>query len=620
ATLSNIEIVNSHVDLQLSRYISIPKQQYKYIAKSSNEEIRSLHSQVPNLWSNSYPPNFIPKYSLQLKKSMRIKLAFEESLGRTRCWYPISEYQKRNSIRDLIKTISKEFKLSYKDGIELELDGFTLLPRADVELTIRDGDMISLSEDDSSSESNDSSSEKITKKSKTYHENGLVDAVEPKKQKIRNRIDSSPDEEEDSSSSSSESSNEESEKDYLVVDDSDSSKSSAAPDENAKEDGLNNNNDRNEDPDAGKKLPKQTSSQNANDQLEKETTPMSPLNHNNEQQRNELNKKVNKRTKARNRRKRALKNRYKKFSKVAFSYRENNKHSNIDEFLISSINKNQDNVPSESQPKSKATDETEAEAAQNIITPTISSDSVSHATRKTPEPIKMKPPMSLSSTSNKRKGYYQGMRNIKPTHVRFEDDDKGVDALKECSNSNVYPQVVVNNLTVETAEQAHDAEVSITNVGDTNEPMLEDQLPSPRAIITRDGEPMQIDVNSSTTSDKKVITNDINCGPNYDQMEDYKGRPNVNDVIAYRVVELSSTTWTPGFSEFREAKIIDFDPISHQVILKHQNLNQHRKEETSSDQTNSSRNKFQIIDVDGEFTFEGHESIPEILNINWNDL
>ncbi|RIB12945.1 hypothetical protein C2G38_1774116 [Gigaspora rosea] len=73
---------------------------------------------------------------------MRIKLAFEESLGRTRCWYPINEYQKRSSIKDLIKTISKEFKLPYKDRIELELDGFTLLPRADVELTIRDGDMI----------------------------------------------------------------------------------------------------------------------------------------------------------------------------------------------------------------------------------------------------------------------------------------------------------------------------------------------------------------------------------------------------------------------------------------------------------------------------------------------
>ncbi|CAG8738400.1 19631_t:CDS:2, partial [Racocetra fulgida] len=122
-------------------------------------------------------------------------------------------------------------------------------------------------------------------------------------------------------------------------------------------------------------------------------------------------------------------------------------------------------------------------------------------------------------------------------------------------------------------------------------------------INDQDGEPMQTDVNSSTISDKKVVTNDINCGPNYDQMEDYKGRPNVNDVIAYK-----------------EAKIIDFDPISHQVILKHQNLNRHRKEETSSDQANSSRNRFQIIDVDGEFAFEGHESIPEILNINWNDL
>ncbi|CAG8623638.1 1826_t:CDS:2 [Cetraspora pellucida] len=598
---------------------------------------------------------------------MRIKLAFEESLGRTRCWYPISEYQKKNSIKDLIKTISKEFKLSYKDGIELELDGFTLLPRADVELTIRDGDMIRVKpyipvvskgskkrpfkldsssrkassnkhvtrsvtrdnvnspSDGSSSESDDSPSEKITKKSKKYHENGFVDAVE---QKNRNRVDSSPGEEGDSDSSSSESSNEESQKDSSVADDSDSSKSSTAPDEKVK-DGLNSNNDRNEDSDAEKNLPKQTSNltfrylssvnnssvSQKKTQLEKETAPMSPLNISNEQRRND---KVNKRTKARNRRKRALKNRYKKFSEVAFSYRENNKHSNIDESLISSlINKNQDSVPSESQLKSKATDETEAEAAQTIITPTKSSDNFSHAIRKTPEPLKLKPPMSLSSTSNKRKGYYQGMRNIKPTHFRFEDGD---DALKECSNSNVYPQVVINNLTVETAEQVHDVDVSKTNVDDTDESMLEDQLPSPRAIITRDGEPMQIDVNSSTTSDKKVVTNNINCGPNYDQMEDYKGRPNVNDVIAYKVIELSSTTWTPGFSEFREAKILDYDPISHQVTLKHQNLSQCRKEETSSDQMNSSQNKFQIIDVDNEFTFEGHESPPEILNVNWNDL
>ncbi|KAF0419861.1 coilin isoform X1 [Gigaspora margarita] len=606
---------------------------------------------------------------------MRIKLAFEESLGRTRCWYPISEYQKRSSIKDLIKTISKEFKLPHKDRIELELDGFTLLPRADVELMIRDGDMIRVkpyisvgskgskkrpfksdsnskksssnkrisrsitrnnvdrqSEDgsSSSSESDDSTSEKITKKSKTSHENGLVETVERKEQKIRNRIDSSPDEDEDSDSSSSESSNnEDSEKDSFIVDDSDSSKSPVIPDEKV-EDDLNDIDDRSDDSDAEKKLPnsvdnssispKKTLDQNTNDQSEK----MSTLNNNNEQRRNELNGKVNKRTKD-------------NVPRV----------QELDEPI---------NTPSELSLKSNATIDMEVETAQSIVIPTKPKDSVSHATRKTLEPMKLKPPMSLSSTSNKRKGYHQGIRNIKPTHVRFEDNDEGIDALKETSNSNMSPQVLVNN----------DTEVSKTNIDDTNEPMPEDQLPSPRAIITRvdiirsqngfnndqrysnnlrkksrkagknkqknnvyylddthihdqGDESMQIDVNSSTTSKQKVVTNNVNCGLDYDRMEDYKWRPIVNDIIAYKVIELSSTTWTPGLSEFREAKIIDYDPISQRIVLKHQNLNQHGKEEANLDQMNS-HNKFQITDEDDEFMIEGQGPTPEILNINWNDL
>ncbi|RIB12944.1 hypothetical protein C2G38_1774153 [Gigaspora rosea] len=364
---------------------------------------------------------------------------------------------------------------------------------------------------------------------------------------------------------------------------------------------------------------------------------MSTLNNNNEQRRNELNKKVNKRTKARNRRKKALKNQYKdNVPRV----------QELDEPI---------NTLSELPLKSKAEIDMEVKTTQSIVTPTRPKDSVSHATRKTLEPMKLKPPMSLSSTSNKRKGYYQGIRNIKPTHVRFEDNDEGDDALKETSNSNMSPQALVN-----------DAEVSKTNIDDTNEPMPEDQLPSPRAIITRvdiirpqnglnnnqrysnnlrkksgkagknqqknndyylddthindqGDESMRIDVNSSTISKQKVVTNNINCGPDYDRMEDYKWRPIVNDIIAYKVIELSSTTWTPGLSEFREAKIIDYDPISQRIILKHQNLNQHGKEEANLDQMNF-HNKFQITDADDEFMIEGQGPIPEILNINWNDL
>lgn len=75
-----------------------------------------------------------------------------------------------------------------------------------------------------------------------------------------------------------------SEKGSSVVDDSDRSKSSTAPDEKAEKvkDDLNNIGDRNDDSDAEKKLPNsvnnssvsqtKTSSQNTNNQLEKETT------------------------------------------------------------------------------------------------------------------------------------------------------------------------------------------------------------------------------------------------------------------------------------------------------------------------------------------------------------
>ncbi|CAG8472693.1 9920_t:CDS:2 [Diversispora eburnea] len=244
--------------------------------------------------------------------------------------------------------------------------------------------------------------------------------------------------------------------------------------------------------------------------------------------------------------------------------------------------------------------------------------------------IKLKPPMSLSTTSNKKKGYFQDMKNRTPIHYRFT----GAEEIQEGKeNSGTSQNIVVDSEetpSIKSTNNKNDDEYDDTNLGiiDGHETQ---QLPLPRAIITR------VDI-SSQKQNSQLQNNGNNVQPNlgennvnnrntknnnivqttqeqdikkveFEKMELYQGRPNINDVIAYKVLEFSQLTCTPELSSY---EIVGYDPIANKVTLV--------RCKKLDKQTVTSRNKFQLEGLDDEFILDDQESRIGVFTIGWDEL
>ncbi|CAG8455435.1 15227_t:CDS:2 [Acaulospora colombiana] len=462
---------------------------------------------------------------------MRIKLEFEESLDSQRVWYPVTEGQKSKTVKDLENSIIRDFGLEEKcpNGIALNIEEFELLQTFNVDDLIRDNDLVRIKRRYAVV------SERSKKRQRIRYPSESEYAVDTTRNSDNDDDDSSDDDYsrmvEEYNASSSESSEEETKK---RKDSSSSSPSTSSEGEESESESCAS------DLDGGDELDEQLSSisiriskaKEMADRLIPKIAEVKCINDNNDlnQPSMEDQQQQDSKSKATNQRKKVLQKNKLTSDNVATLNNGENEFNNNQKSVIAGNSQ---------------------------------------------QGIRLNPPMSLSSTSNKRKGYFQGMKNKTPTHVRFTNDETK-EAGGENSNANISSQEHGGEMTSEKVNEDEDS-----------------RLPSPRVIITRvdimnpqqDGNRQQKrstnswnnqlaknrDNNTNFNFNQKEgqsLLNNVNedkaaVGPvstqgrevtddsgSYESMELYRGQPRTNDIIVYKVLEFSRSSFTPELSAY----------------------------------------------------------------------
>ncbi|CAG8621642.1 13431_t:CDS:10 [Ambispora leptoticha] len=159
--------------------------------------------------------------------------------------------------------------------------------------------------------------------------------------------------------------------------------------------------------------------------------------------------------------------------------------------------------------------------------------------------LSYRPPLSLSSTSNKKKGYLQEMLSMSPKHLRFTDDS----------------DEVINHIeNINTTENQINEIVATTSA-----------------------------TNAMNIRDEKQLN--LTC-------------QNIDDLPSKRVLELSSS-FTPEWSIYKEATIVDYDRVNNIVTLKHH----HQQKDALMKEPVIRPGKFDLQNLDDEFIIEGQQSL-----------
>ncbi|XP_038892498.1 coilin isoform X2 [Benincasa hispida] len=167
---------------------------------------------------------------------------------------------------------------------------------------------------------------------------------------------------------------------------------------------------------------------------------------------------------------------------------------------------------------------------------------------------------------------------VKPGHIRFEPVGKVITDQARQQKQNHFPKETLhwNGITNKKKGQKWGKEKTPSwkrnnSNNCTGEPL---QLPSSETEqpktpvpvagpINFDGEPLQLP-SSETEQPKTPVPV---AGPiNFDELQPCTGLPQEGDLIAYRLIELSST-WTPEISSFRAGKVSWYEADSNRIML-----------------------------------------------------
>ncbi|CAG8461385.1 8094_t:CDS:2 [Acaulospora morrowiae] len=553
---------------------------------------------------------------------MRVRLEFEEALSSQRIWYPVTKRQRSSSIKDFANNIIRDFELEEKcpNGIILEIEDFGLLHTFNVGDLIRDNDLIRHVVNKTT---------RIEKKTayflpfcirrqKCSEDSDASSGKNDNLRMIQNHIPSS-----------NESDREETEKKVS------SSSSSSTSDENEdieKENGIGEKSDGS---DSSDEFDKKCSRENleaegaADELICKTTDGKNEATSEQESMKEQQQKKVTvSKSKARNQRRRAARKRINLLiSNNVGTLNDENGLNNNDKQSVIDISQQQN-------------EESNIIRSQSLLELGVS----------------LKPPMSLFSTSNKRKGYFQEMKNKTPIHLRFTYDEEKKEVEGQDSNENTSSQHRVNA----TSNAKVIGEKQVDKNGNINLELVSEeiypQLPSPRAIITRvditrtqqNGDrqqkrSMKLPINKYAKKQDESFNGDdrndsfyfdqveghvtdedsnvqgrevLSDSKSYESMELYRGQPRIDDVIVYRVLEFSRSSFTPEFSAYEKAKIIGYNPLTNDVTLE-------RCDVKSGDQPIYSvmNDKFYIEGLEDEYIIDnGQEPRIGVFTIKWDRL
>ncbi|XP_022966834.1 coilin-like [Cucurbita maxima] len=138
---------------------------------------------------------------------------------------------------------------------------------------------------------------------------------------------------------------------------------------------------------------------------------------------------------------------------------------------------------------------------------------------------------------------------VKPGHIRFEPFGK-VAADQTEKQPKHFPMETLhwNGITNKKGQKWGKEKTSSWNRNNSN---------------NRTGEPLQL---PTTEAEPHTISAPV-VGPiNFDELGPCSGLPQKGDVVAYRLIELSST-WTPEISSFRAGKVSWYDIESNRIML-----------------------------------------------------
>ncbi|KAG9288549.1 hypothetical protein G9A89_006045 [Geosiphon pyriformis] len=235
--------------------------------------------------------------------------------------------------------------------------------------------------------------------------------------------------------------------------------------------------------------------------------------------------------------------------------------------------------------------------------------------------LEIKPPLSLSSTSNKKKGYLQGMLALTPNHVRFANEEKGNNkTLPNGKFSEERPKETDNiSLAFQSPQDVPPGRAIVTRVDiqqaakkRKTRKKKKGQHNAQQNLIHEQGYSEKIVESHGVISEeiKKFDQGDI---IDYTQLELYGNCPRVGDTIAYKILELSAS-FTPELSDYKESNILAFDALQGLVKLKPNPKNQ------PSNDSERPLNKFELKGLEDEFLIEGQERGMNIQTHHWSEL